>query len=166
MAMVVSTSVCACSAGGWTARHRYQEHLNTLSFSSSTWPGTSLKDNGSKRSNCSIPVAAMPLLSLAAEFTQQKVETIYNDWMIDEMTLKNIYLCFSLFFVWGCCVFGSMKDPFYDSDLYRGEGGDGSGHWLYQKEEDEEVKAREELAREIEERVGELRESKEAKELV
>lgn len=119
------------------------------------------------------PVAALPLFSLAAEQEIQYI-SVYNSWRMDELTLKNIYLVFSLFFCWGCCVFGSMNEPFYDSDTYRGAGGDGSGNWMYKLEEEEEVEAREELwreelAREIEERVGEIRELEEAekeKELV
>ncbi|KAH7429998.1 hypothetical protein KP509_09G077900 [Ceratopteris richardii] len=119
-------------------------------------------------------MSAMPLISLAAETSQSDVITIYHDFMLDEKTIKNIFLCFSLFFMWGCCVFASMKDPFYDSDLYRGDGGDGSGNWMYKKMEDEEMMARQELwreeaARELEERVGELRQVEEAekeKELV
>lgn len=119
-------------------------------------------------------MAVLPVLSPAEAGSHYELTTFYNDWTLDEKTLKNIYLCFSLFFVWGCCVYGSMKDPFYDSDVYRDAGGDGSGNWLYKLEEEEEVQAREELwreelAREMEERVEELRELEEGekeKELV
>ena len=26
-----------------------------------------------------------------------------------------------------------MQDPFYDSEYYRKDGGDGTGHWVYDK---------------------------------
>ena len=60
-----------------------------------------------------------------------------------------------------------MKDPFYDSEAYRGQGGDGTVHWYYDRQEDLEASAREELLREelleeIEQRVGGLRELEEA----
>ncbi|WVZ73708.1 hypothetical protein U9M48_021987 [Paspalum notatum var. saurae] len=59
------------------------------------------------------------------------------------------------------------QDPFYDSDAYRSQGGDGTVHWYYDKQEDLEASAREDLMREdlleeIELRVGGLRELEEA----
>ncbi|KAH0455944.1 hypothetical protein IEQ34_015976 [Dendrobium chrysotoxum] len=61
------------------------------------------------------------------------------------------------------------NDPFYDSESYRKDGGDGSAHWLYEKQEDIEEQARaelwrEELIEEIEKKVGGLRELEESKE--
>ncbi|KAL0799769.1 hypothetical protein Bca101_054944 [Brassica carinata] len=59
------------------------------------------------------------------------------------------------------------NDPFYDSEEYRGDGGDGTGYWVYETQEDIEEKARaelwrEELIEEIEQKVGGLRELEEA----
>ncbi|OEL35204.1 hypothetical protein BAE44_0003777 [Dichanthelium oligosanthes] len=61
----------------------------------------------------------------------------------------------------------NTQDPFYDSDAYRSQGGDGTVHWYYDKQEDLEASAREDLLREelleeIEQRVGGLRELEEA----
>ncbi|VAI60823.1 unnamed protein product [Triticum turgidum subsp. durum] len=58
-------------------------------------------------------------------------------------------------------------DPFYDSEYYRGQGGDGTVHWYYDRQEDIEATARgdllrEELLEEIEQRVGGLRELEDA----
>ncbi|EMS58957.1 hypothetical protein TRIUR3_28502 [Triticum urartu] len=58
-------------------------------------------------------------------------------------------------------------DPFYDSEHYRGQGGDGTVHWYYDRQEDIEATARgdllrEELLEEIEQRVGGLRELEDA----
>ncbi|KAK3005596.1 hypothetical protein RJ639_016959 [Escallonia herrerae] len=72
-----------------------------------------------------------------------------------------------MFICWGCCFFGATKDPYYDSEQYRKDGGDGTGHWVYEKQEDTEESARaelwrEELIEEIEQKVGGLRELEEA----
>eukprot|EP00250_Pteridium_aquilinum_P022623 c25475_g1_i1 orf=313-858(-) len=171
---------CTCSVGPFSVRqhqlhNHYQEGFRSLCTSPAIFLSPPVKHRGQVKTSRRLDsVAVLPLLSLAAELPHFEVNTVYNDWKMDEMTLKNIYLCFSLFFVWGCCVYGSMKDPFYDSDVYRDAGGDGTGNWLYTLEEEEEVQAREELwreelAREIEERVGELKELEEVekeKELV
>ena len=34
------------------------------------------------------------------------------------------------FFIDNCFV---LQDPFYDSEGYRGDGGDGTDHWIYEK---------------------------------
>ncbi|KAF8779794.1 hypothetical protein HU200_002054 [Digitaria exilis] len=86
---------------------------------------------------------------------------------ISDATLKSAYTFYAMFTAWGVCFFASMKDPFYDSDAYRSQGGDGTVHWYYDKQEDLEASAREELLREelleeIELRVGGLRELEEA----
>ncbi|KAG5536583.1 hypothetical protein RHGRI_024114 [Rhododendron griersonianum] len=62
---------------------------------------------------------------------------------------------------------GWHQDPYYDSEQYRKDGGDGTGHWVYEKQEDMEESARaelwrEELIEEIEQKVGGLRELEEA----
>ncbi|KAL0912543.1 hypothetical protein M5K25_018524 [Dendrobium thyrsiflorum] len=90
-------------------------------------------------------------------------------WHLNDEEIKNVYTMYILFTCWGCCFFGSMKDPFYDSESYRKDGGDGSAHWLYEKQEDIEEQARaelwrEELIEEIEKKVGGLRELEESKE--
>nr|CAD1826819.1 unnamed protein product [Ananas comosus var. bracteatus] len=59
------------------------------------------------------------------------------------------------------------QDPFYDGEEYRKDGGDGTVHWVYEKQEDIEEAARaelwrEELIEEIEQKVGGLRELEEA----
>eukprot|EP00249_Psilotum_nudum_P008121 c21056_g1_i2 orf=195-809(+) len=116
-------------------------------------------------------MAALPVFSFVAE--RQVIREVH-DWTLDEPAIKTIYMVFSIVFCWGCCVFASMNDPFYDSDLYRKAGGDGTQNWIYQMEENEELEAREELLREellqeIEEKVGGMRELEEAdkeKELV
>uniref|UniRef100_A0A0F7CYS2 Photosynthetic NDH subcomplex B 4 n=1 Tax=Goodyera fumata TaxID=1390594 RepID=A0A0F7CYS2_9ASPA len=90
-------------------------------------------------------------------------------WHLNDEEIKNVYTMYIMFTCWGCCFFASMKDPFYDGESYRKDGGDGSVHWLYEKQEDIEEQARaelwrEELIEEIEKKVGGLRELEEAKE--
>ncbi|NMG42083.1 hypothetical protein GRZ55_22970 [Chelativorans sp. ZYF759] len=88
-------------------------------------------------------------------------------WHLSDAALKSVYTFYAMFTVWGVCFFASMKDPFYDSETYRSQGGDGTVHWYYDRQEDLEASAREELLREelleeIEQRVGGLRELEEA----
>lgn len=30
-------------------------------------------------------------------------------------------------------LFDIIQDPYYDSETYRGDGGDGTGNWIYEK---------------------------------
>ncbi|ERM94539.1 photosynthetic NDH subunit of subcomplex B 4, chloroplastic isoform X1 [Amborella trichopoda] len=101
--------------------------------------------------------------------SQRDIEFITNKtiWHLSDTAIKNVYAFYIMFTVWGCCVFGSTKDPFYDGEQYRKDGGDGTGHWIYDKQEDMEAEARaelwrEELIEEIEQKVGGLRELEEA----
>nr|XP_043606216.1 photosynthetic NDH subunit of subcomplex B 4, chloroplastic isoform X2 [Erigeron canadensis] len=117
---------------------------------------------------------AIPHLSLMAVLVehmegQRDLITHKSIWHLTDQQIKNIYTLYIMFTVWGCCFFGATKDPYYDSEYYRKDGGDGTGHWVYEKQEDIEEKARaalwrEELIEEIEQKVGGLRELEEAKE--
>ncbi|XP_043813460.1 photosynthetic NDH subunit of subcomplex B 4, chloroplastic isoform X2 [Manihot esculenta] len=98
---------------------------------------------------------------------QRDLVTYKSIWHLSDQAIKNVYVFYIMFTCWGCLFFGSMKDPYYDSDAYRKDGGDGSGHWVYEKQEDIEESARaelwrEELIEEIEQKVGGLRELEEA----
>ncbi|KAK6153426.1 hypothetical protein DH2020_013065 [Rehmannia glutinosa] len=69
--------------------------------------------------------------------------------------------------IWHLSDQAMKNDPYYDSEAYRKDGGDGTGHWVYEKQEDIEETARgelwrEELIEEIEQKVGSLRELEEA----
>ncbi|KAJ4841042.1 hypothetical protein Tsubulata_009380 [Turnera subulata] len=86
---------------------------------------------------------------------------------LSDRAIKNVYVFYIFYTCWGCLFFGSMKDPYYDSEYYRGDGGDGTGHWIYDKQADIEESARrelwrEELIEEIEQKVGSLPELEEA----
>ncbi|XP_059443782.1 photosynthetic NDH subunit of subcomplex B 4, chloroplastic [Corylus avellana] len=86
---------------------------------------------------------------------------------LSDQAIKNVYAFYIFFTCWGCMFFGSMKDPYYDSEQYRKDGGDGTGNWIYEKQDDIEESARaelwrEELIEEIEQKVGGLRELEEA----
>ncbi|KAL7600194.1 photosynthetic NDH subunit of subcomplex B 4, chloroplastic [Lactuca sativa] len=117
---------------------------------------------------------ALPHLTLMAVLVehmegQRDLITHKSIWHLSDQSIKNVYTFYIMFTVWGCCFFGSTKDPYYDSEHYRKDGGDGTGHWVYEKQEDIEEKARselwrEELIEEIEKKVGGLRELEEAKE--
>nr|XP_004252225.1 photosynthetic NDH subunit of subcomplex B 4, chloroplastic isoform X1 [Solanum lycopersicum] len=110
-----------------------------------------------------------PLMAVLVEHMEGQRDLITHKsvWHLSDEAMKNVYTFYIMFTVWGCCFFGSTKDPYYDSEQYRGDGGDGTGHWVYEKQEDIEEEARAELWRdelieEIEQKVGSLRELEEA----
>ncbi|KAG5571650.1 hypothetical protein H5410_061416 [Solanum commersonii] len=122
--------------------------------------------------NCGIRVKALPdwpLMAVLVEHMEGQRDLITHKsvWHLSDEAMKNVYTFYIMFTVWGCCFFGSTKDPYYDSEQYRGDGGDGTGHWVYEKQEDIEEEARaalwrDELIEEIEQKVGNLRELEEA----
>ncbi|GAA0151835.1 hypothetical protein Leryth_006592 [Lithospermum erythrorhizon] len=112
-----------------------------------------------------------PLMAVLVEHMEGQRDLITHKsiWHLSDHAMKNVYTFYIMFTIWGCCFFGSTKDPYYDSEQYRKEGGDGTGHWVYEKQEDIEESSRaalwrEELIEEIEQKVGGLRELEEAKE--
>ncbi|KAK4726852.1 hypothetical protein R3W88_031769 [Solanum pinnatisectum] len=127
---------------------------------------------GESKRNCGIRVKALPdwpLMAVLVEHMEGQRDLITHKsvWHLSDEAMKNVYTFYIMFTVWGCCFFGSTKDPYYDSEQYRGDGGDGTGHWVYEKQEDIEEEARsalwrEELIEEIEQKVGSLRELEEA----
>ncbi|XP_074590820.1 photosynthetic NDH subunit of subcomplex B 4, chloroplastic [Curcuma longa] len=111
-----------------------------------------------------------PLMAVMVEHVANQRDYVVHKsiWHLSDETMKNVYTMYIMFTVWGCCFFGSTKDPFYDSEEYRKDGGDGSVHWIYERQEDIEESARaelwrEELIEEIEQKVGGLRELEEAR---
>ncbi|GLU12396.1 hypothetical protein SLE2022_290810 [Rubroshorea leprosula] len=130
--------------------------------------------SGNKRVSL-IRVNALPDWPLMAVFVhqvqqldaQREIITNKSIWHLSDTAIKNVYTFYIMFTCWGCLFFGSTKDPYYDSEAYRKDGGDGTGHWVYEKQEDIEENARaelwrEELIEEIEQKVGGLRELEEA----
>ncbi|KAG2303238.1 hypothetical protein Bca4012_062012 [Brassica carinata] len=111
----------------------------------------------------------LPLMAVMVQQIEgmRDIITEKHVWHLSDKAIKNVYLFYIMFTCWGCLYFGSAKDPFYDSEEYRGDGGDGTGYWVYETQEDIEEKARaelwrEELIEEIEQKVGGLRELEEA----
>ncbi|KAF5200482.1 Photosynthetic ndh subunit of subcomplex b 4 protein [Thalictrum thalictroides] len=125
----------------------------------------------SRRANVG-KVKALPdlhLLTVLVQHMEGQRDIILHKsvWHLSDEAMKKVYTFYIMFTCWGCCFFGAMKDPYYDSEAYRKDGGDGTGHWVYEKQEDIEEKARaalwrEELIEEIELKVGGLRELEEA----
>ncbi|GJP41653.1 hypothetical protein CLOM_g1296 [Closterium sp. NIES-68] len=113
----------------------------------------------------SAPVAAVPLLLAFVEAElpgAMDTVTALSDFHITEPAFKAFYMIFTCVFCWGALVFGSMNDEYYESDEYRNAGGNGTQFWIYQRVEEEEEGAREELwrdelRREIEEKVTEVK---------
>ncbi|XP_073271702.1 photosynthetic NDH subunit of subcomplex B 4, chloroplastic-like [Primulina huaijiensis] len=110
-----------------------------------------------------------PLMAVMVEHMEGQRDLITHKsiWHLSDHTIKNVYMFYIMFTCWGCCFYGATKDPYYDSEAYRKDGGDGTGHWVYEKQEDIEETARaelwrEELIEEIEQKVGGLRELEEA----
>ncbi|KAL1207874.1 Photosynthetic NDH subunit of subcomplex B 4 [Cardamine amara subsp. amara] len=111
----------------------------------------------------------LPLMAVMVQQIEgmRDIITEKHVWHLSDKAIKNVYMFYIMFTCWGCLYFGSAKDPFYDSEEYRGDGGDGTGYWVYETQEDIEEKARaelwrEELIEEIEQKVGSLRELEEA----
>ncbi|XP_047311671.1 photosynthetic NDH subunit of subcomplex B 4, chloroplastic [Impatiens glandulifera] len=109
------------------------------------------------------------LMAVMVEHSEGKRDLITHKsiWHLNDIAIKKVYTFYIMFTVWGCCVFGSTKDPYYDSEHYRKDGGDGTGHWVYEKQEDIEESSRaalwrEELIEEIEQKVEGIRELEEA----
>lgn len=152
--------------GSSRVSHESRRHVQLIRAS-----GASEK-NEKPRSGGGTKLLSVALPILATIVVTKSTDTYYNDsifidtqndWMMPEEMTKNLYMVFSMVFCWGCCVFGSMNDPFYEGDEYRDAGGNGTNHWIYEREEAMEQEAREELfreslAKEIEGKVGELRE--------
>uniref|UniRef100_A0A0D9VKY6 Photosynthetic NDH subunit of subcomplex B 4, chloroplastic n=1 Tax=Leersia perrieri TaxID=77586 RepID=A0A0D9VKY6_9ORYZ len=128
--------------------------------------GSLVKANASPFDLVTLMVTMVEHVDLQRDYVVHK-----SIWHLSDANLKSVYTFYAMFTVWGICFFASMKasthDPFYDSEAYRGQGGDGTVHWYYDRQEDLEASAREELLREelleeIEQRVGGLRELEEA----
>ncbi|KAL2340754.1 hypothetical protein Fmac_008694 [Flemingia macrophylla] len=110
-----------------------------------------------------------PLMAIIVEQMEGQRDLITEKTVshLSDQAIKNVYSWYIMFTVWGCLFFGAMKDPFYESETYRGDGGDGTGNWIYEKQESMEAEAREalwreELIEEIEQKVEGLRELEEA----
>ncbi|XVE54774.1 hypothetical protein DITRI_Ditri03aG0108700 [Diplodiscus trichospermus] len=113
------------------------------------------------------PLMAVLVHNVQQLDAQREIITNKSIWHLSDEAIKNVYAFYIMFTCWGCLFFGSTKDPYYDSEVYRKDGGDGTGHWVYEKQEDIEEAARaelwrEELIEEIEQKVGGLRELEEA----
>ncbi|KAH9624366.1 hypothetical protein KSS87_011682 [Heliosperma pusillum] len=90
-----------------------------------------------------------PLMAVMVEHIpgQRDLVTYKSIWHLSDNAIKN--------------------DPFYDSEQYRKDGGDGTGYWVYEKQEDIEEQSRaelwrEELIEEIEQKDGGLKELEDA----
>ncbi|XP_062220269.1 photosynthetic NDH subunit of subcomplex B 4, chloroplastic isoform X2 [Phragmites australis] len=124
---------------------------------------------GSVKVNAFPSLDVVPLMAMMVEHVDNSRDYVVHKsiWHLSDAAIKSVYTFYAMFTVWGVCFFASMKDPFYDSDTYRSQGGDGTVHWYYDRQEDLEASAREELLREelleeIEQRVGGFRELEEA----
>ncbi|CAM0944214.1 unnamed protein product [Alopecurus aequalis] len=126
------------------------------------------RSGGSALKARAFPLDVVPLMVTMVEHVDNQRDWVVTKsiWHLSDTAIKSFYTFYAMFTVWGVCFFASMKDPFYDSEYYREQGGDGTVHWYYDRQEDLEATAREELLREelleeIEQRVGGLRELEE-----
>ncbi|WOL00139.1 photosynthetic NDH subunit of subcomplex B 4, chloroplastic [Canna indica] len=157
--------LCLRSAGRRSALASATSPTDALRFNSTE--GKSRGRSSSWKLNA-FP-ADWPLMAVMVEHVANQRDYVVHKsiWHLSDETMKNIYTMYIMFTCWGCCFFGSTKDPFYDGEEYRKDGGDGTVHWVYEKQEDIEEAARaelwrEELLEEIEQKVGGLRELEEA----
>ncbi|KAA3456949.1 photosynthetic NDH subunit of subcomplex B 4, chloroplastic [Gossypium australe] len=99
------------------------------------------KGNESKRRGAFVKVNALPdwpLMAVLVHHVQQldaqrEIITNKSIWHLSDEAIKKVYAFYIMFTCWGCLFFGSTKDPYYDSEVYRKDGGDGTGHWVYEK---------------------------------
>lgn len=54
-----------------------------------------------------------------------------NGGNISNEKVQLFYMVFGCVFAYGCLWFGATNDPFYDTDEYRADGGDGTQNWFY-----------------------------------
>lgn len=142
----------------------------TLLQKYSSWNRSLSQSRERRRSDWKVnAVPDWPLMAVTVEHVAGSKDWIVHKsvWHLSDAAMKNVYTMYIMFTCWGCCFFGSMKDPFYDGEAYRKDGGDGTSHWYYEKQEDIEAAAREELWKEelieeIEQKVGGLRELEDA----
>ncbi|KAJ3695011.1 hypothetical protein LUZ60_000388 [Juncus effusus] len=135
-----------------------------------SWNNVEIRTRGG---NFGWKLNALPDVPLMAVMVEHVIGPSSRDWIVtksiwhlSDNAIKTVYTLYFMFTVWGCCFFGATKDP-YDDEEYRKQGGDGTVHWLYERQEDIEQSARaemfrEELIEEIEQKVGGLRELEEA----
>ncbi|XP_073010799.1 photosynthetic NDH subunit of subcomplex B 4, chloroplastic [Typha latifolia] len=146
------------------ALRNFQDYRSKTTWSESK--GTRVRRSSSWKLNA---FPDWPLMAVMVEHVAGQRDYVVHKsvWHLSDEAMKNVYTLYIMFTCWGCCFFGSTKDPFYDGEDYRKDGGDGTVHWLYEKQEDIEESARaqllrEELIEEIEQKVGGLRELEEA----
>ncbi|KAJ1401603.1 putative photosynthetic NDH subunit of subcomplex B 4, chloroplastic [Sesbania bispinosa] len=144
-----------------------KQHSNSTLFQRS-WQV--LEGKSKRASLCKVNgLPDWPLMAILVEQMEGQRDLITEKviWHLSDEQIKNVYSWYIMYTVWGCLFFGSMKDPYYDSETYRGDGGDGTGNWIYERQETMEAEAREalwreELIEEIEQKVGGLKEIEEA----
>ncbi|XWS60520.1 hypothetical protein CRYUN_Cryun07bG0042800 [Craigia yunnanensis] len=165
-------SLHASKLGNYPSSRLLRQNSSSSRLFNNGWQQT----EGSKnRRGALVKVNAFPdwpLMAVLVHHVQQldaqrEIITNKSIWHLSDEAIKKVYAFYIMFTCWGCLFFGSTKDPYYDSEVYRKDGGDGTGHWVYEKQEDIEESARaelwrEELIEEIEQKVGGLRELEEA----
>jgi len=88
---------------------------------------------------------APPALADSIAVPDSAMEVKHISPKITDDGLKMMYIYISIGFTFGCCWAGSLSDPFYDTEEYRGDGGDGTQHWFYRKAEEDEVQRRQDM---------------------
>ncbi|XVF11899.1 hypothetical protein REPUB_Repub08aG0067100 [Reevesia pubescens] len=169
----IQSCVHATKLGNYPSSTLLRQYCSSTRLFNNGWQQT--EDSKSRRRGALVKVNALPdwpLMAVLVHHVQQldaqrEIITNKSIWHLSDKAIKNVYLFYIMFTCWGCLFFGSTKDPYYDSEAYRKDGGDGTGHWVYEKQEDIEESARaelwrEELIEEIEQKVGGLRELEEA----
>ncbi|CAJ1975302.1 unnamed protein product [Sphenostylis stenocarpa] len=158
------------SLGSCLQTRRFQvNHSTRLHVACYVFVNKVLEGKSKRGSLCKVNgLPDWPLMAVIVEHMegQRDMITIKTVSHLSDKAIKNVYAWYIMFTIWGGLFFGSMKDPYYDSEAYRGDGGDGTGNWIYEKQEIMEAEAREalwreELIEEIEEKVEGLRELEE-----
>ncbi|MBA0638257.1 hypothetical protein Golax_019682, partial [Gossypium laxum] len=110
--------------------------------------------NKSKRRGAFVKVNALPdwpLMAVLVHHVQQldaqrEIITNKSIWHLSDEAIKKVCKCFSInsfihsnwSMIYVLKLYDEMLknfplDPYYDSEVYRKDGGDGTGHWVYEK---------------------------------
>lgn len=110
--------------------------------------------NFSQPTPIEMAVDEMPLFSGKLS-DESKITIVRAKGNISDDKVKLLYMTLGVGFVYGCCYYGSSSDPFYDTDEYRVDGGDGTAHWFYNADSKGEETSREKLYQALPEASGE-----------
>eukprot|EP00898_Chlorokybus_atmophyticus_P001081 jgi/Chlat1/1974/Chrsp158S02275 len=143
--LALGVSSTLCRPAGRRASPQLASRLPLRGFSHAS--GVQLASQRRRQTRMSL---MGPLLSIVSGEVNPRelVESVtISNWDLSEESIKSFYMVFAAMFSWGCLVFASTTDPFYDNPEsgYERDGGDGTQYWFYEKADEAEENERKEL---------------------